>query len=72
MNSSFDLIVDKGTLDAVLVEGSVYQMLAIVYNLLTIGGVYLICSLHEQEMISSLLGLYIFTYLDLFRMISLL
>lgn len=57
MNGNFDLIVDKGTLDAVLVEGSVFQMLEIVYNLLNVGGVYLICSLHEKEMISSLLGI---------------
>lgn len=51
----YDIILDKGTLDAILVEGSATDMLNNVYNRLKVNGVYLICSLSSAEMMSPLL-----------------
>lgn len=54
-NESFDLIVDKGTLDAILVEGSISNMLIEINRLLKLGGAYLVCSLHSKDILGSLL-----------------
>lgn len=56
-SGSFGLIVDKGTLDAVLVEGVVYTMLAEVHRFLSQGGVYFVCSIHPAPLLEALLGL---------------
>jgi hypothetical protein len=50
-----DIIVDKGTLDAIMVEGSCFQMLAEVYRLLKPTGTYLLCSIHKPELLEKLL-----------------
>lgn len=53
----YDLIIDKGTLDACLVEGSVYTMLACIYRFLNnTTGRYIVCSLYSQSMMLALLG----------------
>ena len=52
---SFDLVVDKGSLDAMLVEGSITMMLLEVFRVLKEGGVYFICSLHAPALLRSLL-----------------
>jgi len=54
-DKSYDLIVDKGTLDAVLVEGLVSTMLYDIHRMLNVGGVYFICSLHSSTFLASLL-----------------
>jgi hypothetical protein len=55
--NSFDLIVDKGTLDAVLVEGSCCSMLAHMNRLLKSGSRYVICSLSPADMMVPLLSI---------------
>lgn len=57
VNKYFDLIVDKGTLDAILVEGSVYVMLADINRYLKVNGIYMICSIHPKELLSAVLTL---------------
>jgi SAM-dependent methyltransferase len=52
--ASYDLVVDKGTLDAVLVEGSIASMLCEIYRVLKTGGVYFLCSLHSPELLEPL------------------
>lgn len=54
-DKSYDLIIDKGTLDAILVEGSVCTMLYDIHRILNVGGVYFICSLHSSTFLASLL-----------------
>lgn len=51
-----DIIVDKGTLDAILVEGSIAQMLYNVANSLKEGGLYCIFSFHNTDYLASLLN----------------
>lgn len=51
----YDVILDKGTLDAILVEGVVYEALVNVYNLLKVGGKYLVCSLSPPGLLMPLL-----------------
>jgi len=53
---AFDLIVDKGTLDAVLVEGVCWPMLCEVHRMLAPSGHYLLCSIHSQGLLLPLLG----------------
>ena len=55
-DDSFDLVIDKGTFDAVLVEGSVSPMLAEVYRMLKPGGAYVICSLNSEDFLQRLLA----------------
>lgn len=54
--ASYDLIVDKGTLDAVLVEGSIAIMLHNIYRVLKNGGIYFLCSLHSPTLLEPLLS----------------
>ena len=56
-DGSFDLVVDKGTLDAVLVEGAVHSMLAEVHRLLRVGGVYLVFSINSDRLLHPLLSM---------------
>ena len=56
-NNYFDLVVDKGTFDAVLVEGATYKMLADIHRLLRIGGVYMLFSINTQKLLTALFGL---------------
>lgn len=55
-SQSFDIIVDKGSLDAMLVEGCISSMLCEVYRLLKPNGVYFLCSLHPPQLLQPLLG----------------
>lgn len=50
----FDLLVDKGTFDAILVEGSACEMLANAYNLLKFDGILALCSLHGTDLLTPL------------------
>lgn len=50
------MIVDKGTLDAILVEGAIYTMLFEVHRRLKVGGVYIVFSLNTEKLLSPLLG----------------
>lgn len=52
--ASYDLVVDKGTLDAVLVEGSIATMLCEIFRVLKPGGVYFLCSLHCPQLLEPL------------------
>lgn len=56
VDESFDLVVDKGTFDAILVEGSVASMVKDIVRLLAIGGVYIVCSIFSKDVLSKLLG----------------
>jgi len=51
----YDVILDKGTLDAILVEGVVSEALVNVYNLLQVEGKYLVCSLSPSALLMPLL-----------------
>jgi SAM-dependent methyltransferase len=53
----FDLIIDKGTLDAILVEGSVYTVLLDIHRLLRTGGAYIITSIFGMQLLKSLFTL---------------
>lgn len=53
---SFDIIVDKGSMDAMLVEGCISSMLCEVYRLLKPSGVYFLCSLHSPQLLFPLLS----------------
>jgi SAM-dependent methyltransferase len=52
--AAYDLVIDKGTLDAVLVEGSIATMLCEIYRVLKPGGIYFLCSLHCPELLEPL------------------
>lgn len=56
-NGYFDLIVDKGTFDAILVEGATCRMLADVHRLLRIGGAYVLMSINSEELLTAIFGL---------------
>lgn len=53
----FDFIFDKGTLDAINVEGSVAILVHEISRLLKIGGVYVLVSINSQEMLSELFAM---------------
>jgi SAM-dependent methyltransferase len=53
----FDIVVDKGTFDAIHVEGSVSPMLKEIRRLLRIGGVYLMCSINSCELLKALMSI---------------
>lgn len=52
----FDLVVDKGTFDAILVEGSSWELLATAYRLLKFDGIFVLCSLHGPDLLAPLLA----------------
>ena len=54
--ASYDLVIDKGTLDAVLVEGSIAIMLYNIYRVLKTNGIYFLCSLHSPTLLEPLLS----------------
>jgi hypothetical protein len=51
----FNIIIDKGTLDAILVEGSIYMMLVEVYRMLRIDGIYLLISINTRRLLEPIL-----------------
>lgn len=51
----FDIIVDKCSLDAMLVEGSVAQLFCEIHRLLKPQGIYILCSLHSKYLMQSFL-----------------
>lgn len=53
--STYDIIIDKGTFDAILVEGSVVYMLGEIKRLLKTRGVYFLCSFHSLKLLEPLL-----------------
>jgi 2-polyprenyl-3-methyl-5-hydroxy-6-metoxy-1,4-benzoquinol methylase len=53
----FDLVVDKGTFDAVLVEGATCNMLANIHRLLRIGGVYMLFSINTEALLTAIFSL---------------
>lgn len=53
----FDLVIDKGTLDAILVEGSCAAMLANIHRLLACDGVYSLFSIHNRSVLQSLMAI---------------
>jgi SAM-dependent methyltransferase len=52
-----DMVVDKGTFDAIHVEGATHNMLADIHRLLRVGGVYLLFSINSQPFLEALFGL---------------
>jgi 2-polyprenyl-3-methyl-5-hydroxy-6-metoxy-1,4-benzoquinol methylase len=57
LSDHFDIIIDKGTLDAILVEGSISEMLIEILRLLNQNGLYIICSFHSLELLKSILSI---------------
>ena len=56
-NASFDLVLDKSTLDCLLcTDKATAGLLTEIYRLLKPGGVYLLISFHEQELLHPLLS----------------
>lgn len=54
---TFDIMVDKCSMDAMLVEGSVAELFYEVHRLLKSDGVYVLCSLHPPDLILPFLSL---------------
>lgn len=55
----YDIIIDKGTFDAILVEGTIASMLREVIRLLKPEtGVYVLCSINKLDLIRALFSLY--------------
>jgi hypothetical protein len=52
--NSFHIIIDKGTFDAILVEGSVASMIYNVLRLLAINGIYLLFSINKSLLLEEL------------------
>jgi hypothetical protein len=57
LKEAFDIIIDKGTLDAIMVEGSCWEMLSEVYRLMRPQGHYLLCSIHSYLLLQNLLSI---------------
>lgn len=53
----FDFIFDKGTLDAIHVEGSIALLLSELNRLLKTGGVYVLVSINSEELLSALFSM---------------
>ncbi len=53
----YDLIVDKGTFDAILTEGSISSMLVNLYRLLKPGGAYVLVSIRDPQLLYNLLNI---------------
>lgn len=53
-NHYFNVIIDKGTFDAILVEGSVASMLSEVLRLLDVNGVYVLFSINKSTLLDEL------------------
>jgi SAM-dependent methyltransferase len=53
----FDIVIDKGTFDAIHVEGSVSPMLKEVHRFLRVGGVYLMCSINSGDLLKALMSI---------------
>ena len=57
-SNRYDIIIDKGTFDAILVEGSVSSMLIEVLRLLKAqDGIYVLCSINKLELLQNLFTL---------------
>lgn len=52
----FDMIIDKGTFDAILVEGVTCTLLKQIHRLLRVNGIYLLISINSKELLQSLLS----------------
>ena len=57
IDGSFDMIVDKGTLDAILVEGSIHTMLYEIHRLIRMGGCYVVFSINAEQLLAPLLSM---------------
>ena len=53
---SFDISVDKGTFDAILVEGSISQYIVNIYKLLKENSIYVLISLHSKDFLDPFLS----------------
>ena len=53
----YDIVIDKCSMDAMLVEGSVAEYFCEVHRLLKVGGVFVLCSLHPPNLIYPFLSL---------------
>ena len=63
MPSSYDFIFDKGTFDAILVEGVVHQYVINVYNLLKPSvGIFCMVSVHNEDFLSPFLSSPLFNF----------
>jgi len=60
--SSFNLVFDKGTLDAILVEGTVHQYLANIYHLMAANSYYVLISLHRDDFFLPILSSPLFNF----------
>jgi hypothetical protein len=60
--ASFDMIFDKGTLDAILVEGTISQYLANIYQLMAVHSCYVLISLHSFEFFLPILSSSLFGF----------
>lgn len=56
INNSFDIIIDKGTFDAILVEGSTTNMFHEINRLLSHNGSYILCSIHNSDFLRQFLS----------------
>ena len=54
-DENFDIIVDKGTFDAILVEGSVAYLLLNVFRLLRVDGIYILCTIFASDLVCKLM-----------------
>ncbi len=52
--NSFHIIIDKGTFDAILVEGSVTGMINNILRLLALNGIYLLFSINKKSLLEEL------------------
>ena len=67
----FDILLDKGTFDAILVEkGSVIKLLIEVHRLLKYGGVYVLISINQEVVLRRLLALEAFGFESTFSEVN--